>query len=238
MLSSEASVLVVQHEVGCTPAWFGEWLPFALEVRHPYRGDELPSSLADHAGLVVLGGSMGAYDDAACPWLPATRALLREGVATGKPTLGICLGHQLLAVASGGVVEKAPDGPYIGVVTLTAVPASAADPLLGALTFPARTARWNGDVVTSLPASAVPVAADASGRVQAARFGPSAWGLQFHPEAGAEVFATWADEVRATPDGPSLEPLIAAGVAEVGAAEDALASTGRRLADAFAATVR
>lgn len=233
-----APLLVVQHEVGCTLAWFSEWLPFELDVRHPYRGDALPSSLGEHAGLVVLGGSMGAYDDADCPWLPDTRALLRSGVASGVPTLGICLGHQLLAVALGGVVEKAPDGPYIGVVTLAAVPASADEPLLGALTFPTRTARWNGDVVTSLPASAVPVAADASGRVQAARFGPSAWGLQFHPEAGPEVFATWAEEVRATPDGPSLEPLIAAGLAQVGAAEEALAATGRRLADAFAATVR
>jgi GMP synthase (glutamine-hydrolysing) len=231
------SVLVVQHEVGCTLAWFADSLPVELDVRHPYRGDELPADLGGHDALIVLGGSMGAYDDAAYPWLPATRALLSEGVAGEKPTLGICLGHQLLAVACGGVVEKAADGPSIGVVTIEPTPASADDPLLGALTYPARSARWNADVVTTLPAGAVPVATDATGRVQAARFGPSAWGLQFHPEAGAAVFATWAAEVRATPDGPAIEPRIAAGLAQVSAAEDDLATTGRRLADAFAAAI-
>ena len=44
---------------------------------------------------------MGDYDDAAHPWLTPTKVLLRAAVATGLPTIGICLGHQLLSGRTG-----------------------------------------------------------------------------------------------------------------------------------------
>jgi GMP synthase (glutamine-hydrolysing) len=59
-------VLVVQHEDACPPAWLGEWLTaggLTLDVRRPYAGEALPESMSAHSGLVVLGGSMGAYDE-------------------------------------------------------------------------------------------------------------------------------------------------------------------------------
>ena len=73
----------------------GEWMAVDLDVRRPYVGDDLPTSLQGYAALVVMGGAMGANDDATSPWLPAVKELIREAAADGVPTLGICLGHQL-----------------------------------------------------------------------------------------------------------------------------------------------
>jgi len=52
--------------------------------------------------LVVMGGPMGAYEDAAYPWLTAERAFIREAIDAGRLVLGICLGAQLVAVVLGG----------------------------------------------------------------------------------------------------------------------------------------
>src|SRR5689334_19811156 len=110
---SGAPILVVQHQDDCPPALVGEWLLAEgreLDVRRPYAGDELPADLTEHGALVVLGGSMGAHDDDTHPWLGPSKELVREAATQGTPTLGICLGHQLAAVALGGVVRPNPRG--------------------------------------------------------------------------------------------------------------------------------
>ncbi|HEU4525537.1 MAG TPA: hypothetical protein VFR62_10980, partial [Gemmatimonadales bacterium] len=87
---SAPRVVVVQHELGTGPGWWGTWLAGAgvdLDVRHPYAGDALPAA-PELDGLLVLGGAMGPVDDEACPWLPATRALLADAVAAEVPTFG------------------------------------------------------------------------------------------------------------------------------------------------------
>ncbi len=67
----------------------------------------LPTSLDGYAGLVMLGGGLMPDDDDRAPWLAAERALAAEAIARDLPTLGICLGGQLLAhVAGGEVAEK------------------------------------------------------------------------------------------------------------------------------------
>ena len=114
-------VLVVQHQDDCPPALVGDWLVEAgcvLDVRRPYAGDELPDDLADHDAFLVLGGSMGADDDADHHWLAATKALIREAAERGTPTLGICLGHQLAAVALGGEVTRNPQGQQLGLLPM------------------------------------------------------------------------------------------------------------------------
>jgi GMP synthase (glutamine-hydrolysing) len=106
-------IAVVVHE---DHAGLGRLSDFGcrLDVRRPDRGDPLPADLTGHDGLVVLGGSMAAWEDDVAPWLPATRRLLAEGVERGLPTLGVCLGAQLLALATGGRVERGGAGLEVG----------------------------------------------------------------------------------------------------------------------------
>ncbi|SDR84069.1 GMP synthase (glutamine-hydrolysing) [Nocardioides scoriae] len=191
-------VLVVEHEAQAPAALLGRWLVEAgavLDVCRPYLGEDLPEDLAGHDVLLVLGGSMGAHDDAEAAWLPGTRALLREAAGSGVPALGVCLGHQLAAVALGGSSRPDPAGQQLGLLAVGWSEEAAADPLLGPLTGTARRGlHWNGDVVQDQPPGTVVLARAPGGELQAARFAPSVWGVQLHPEVDEHVVADWADD--------------------------------------------
>jgi GMP synthase (glutamine-hydrolysing) len=219
----------------------GEWLTEAglvVHVRRPYAGDALPRDLRGHAGMVVLGGEMGAYDDAAHPWLTEVKDLCRTAVATGTPVLGICLGHQLLAVALGGEVARGPHGQQIGVLEVGWTGEAYVDPLLApvAALDDAPAVQWNNDVVTRLPDGATALARTPRGELQAARFGSAAWGVQWHPEAGVDIIRPWAvhDRDDAVERGVDVD----AYVEDVAAAGDRLRRTWRVLAEAFATVCR
>ena len=232
-----APVLVVQHEDQAPLAWLGEWLTEAgvhLDVRRPYAGDELPATLAGFAGLVVLGGEMGAYDDAAHPWLTHTKRLLAEAMRTDIATFGVCLGHQLASVARGGAVGKHPQGRQVGVFALTWTQAAASDALFADLPG-ARGVYWNDDVVVGVPADAVVLAGTAQGGPQVLRLAPRAWSVQFHPEAGYDVVSSWT--------GPAVtgvgarDPQVEAMLTELRHAEAELRSTWQPVAERFARQV-
>ncbi len=233
-------LLVVQHQDTCPPALFADWLGEAglhLDVRRPDRGDALPVDLGGHAGLVVLGGSMGAHDDAEHPWLPLTKALLRHAVEVEAPTLGICLGHQLAAVALGGTSTPNAGGQTAGVRRIGWVDDDATgDRLFAPLAATdARVLHWNSDVVTELPDGIAVLARTADGAPQVLRFGQRAWGVQFHPEADHGVVTVWADEDRAKPADSRAD--VDEALREVKESEAALFETGRLLAHTFADVV-
>ena len=225
-------ILVVQHEDGCPPARLGVWMSDAgceLDVRRPYAGEDLPGDLTGHQAMVVLGGEMGANDDAVHPWLTPTKDLFREAARDMVPTLGVCLGHQLAAVALGGTVGRSPRGRQIGVLEVGWTGPAAADPLLGSLATSRRAIQWNEDLVLDPPPGAVLLAATAVGEVQAMRFAPTVWGVQWHPEATLEMIESWAvDE-----PGPRAD----AGLAAVREAQSELELSWCDLGKAFAATV-
>jgi GMP synthase (glutamine-hydrolysing) len=232
---STPRLLVVEHEAMCPPGWVGDWLVEAgaeLDVRRPYRGDALPDDLDAHTGLVVLGGSMGADDDADHPWLTEVKALVRGAAATGSPVLGICLGHQLSAVALGGRVERNPRGQQVGVLDVGWTGEAAGDELFGSLARPERAVQWNNDIVTEAPAGTVVLARTPAGEIQAARFAPTVWGVQWHPEAGEAIVSGWArhDRDDALERGVDLDGYVAG----VAAAEDELRATWVELARRFA----
>src|SRR4051812_32656595 len=102
------TAVVVQHVPHEGPGWLAEILDeggVAVDIRRMYDGASLPPTEGFDA-LVVLGGPMGAHDDERVSWLGPVKALLAGAVQRGVPTLGICLGAQLLAVGCGGVVAS------------------------------------------------------------------------------------------------------------------------------------
>jgi GMP synthase (glutamine-hydrolysing) len=231
---ADPRVLVVQHQPDCPPALLGLWLDAAgcaLDLRHPYAGEPLPGDLRDHDALVVLGGSMGAYDDEAHPWLGPTKALVRVAADRRVPALCICLGHQLAAVALGGAVEASRHGRQLGVLPMGWTEQAAVDPVLG--TRPTRAIHWNNDVVTELPAGATALAFAPDGTVQAARLGAEVWGLQPHPEVDETIVARWAADEREV-IGPEVTD---AALAEMRAATTELARAWQPVAAAFASRV-
>ena len=165
-----------------------------LSVLRPHAGDQLPADLDDYAGLVVLGGGMGAGEDAVHLWLPRTRALLAEAVAREIPTLGVCLGAQLLAVATGGRVGPNPDGPEYGAQLVAKRANAATDPLFGSLPITPDVIQWHVDAVLDLPPAAIGLASSPTCEVQAFRVGRLAWGIQFHIETTPQVLRDWAEE--------------------------------------------
>ena len=226
-------ILVVQHEDQCPPAWFGEWLTAAghdLDVRRPYDSDELPADLSGHGGLLVLGGTMNAYDDDTAPWLTQVKRLVAEAAETGTPALGICLGHQLFTVGLGGSVVRNPRGQQLGLTPTGWRSGAEEDPLFREAGRPPRAVQWNNDIVEHLPpAGAETLAATPDGDVQVARIAPTVWGVQMHPEADEHVVAPWAAHDRPLyPEG-----VVDAAVAEIAAARDELEQSWRPLAEAF-----
>lgn len=228
-------LLVVQHEPDAPLAWLGEWWAAAgvdLEVVRGDLGEPVPERLAGTGadGLVVLGGAMGAGDDAEHPWLTPTKELVRDSVRRGLPVLGVCLGHQLASVALGGRVGRNPSGRTIGIVPVALTPEGMGDPLLAGLGgSPA--VHFNDDVVLDPPPGATVLARLPDGRPQALRFGLRAWGVQFHPETSPEVFEDWVRSER--PGG--LEDADRVLVETVSAAREALRAAWSPLAERFTA---
>jgi GMP synthase (glutamine-hydrolysing) len=221
-------ITVIEHEAEAGLGYLAGWLGPACEVVRPYLGEEVPSRAAD--GLIVLGGAAAAWEDERSPWQPATRDLLRRAVDDATPTLGVCLGAQLLTLACGGTVERGANGLEVGAREVTALPAAASDRLLSGVTGTVTAVQYHQDAMTRLPDGAVPLMTGSQYPNQAYRLGEAAWAVQFHPEATPEIFASWT----ADSDLEAAEDLNA----EVKAAENALIATWRPMARAFAGLVR
>jgi GMP synthase (glutamine-hydrolysing) len=197
-----------------------------LDVRRPDRGEPLPDDLTDVHGLVVLGGSMAAWEDERAPWLPRTRALMVAAVETGVPLLGICLGAQLLAHATGGRVEPGEHGIEAGLSLIVPTDDADGDPLVAALPVDGYVgAQGHHDAVTRLPPGAVLLGTGSPYPHQVFRLGTTAWGVQYHPEVTARHFAGWMREDADAVAAVGLDPVeVARSVDDADAELDELAA--------------
>jgi GMP synthase (glutamine-hydrolysing) len=145
-------------------------------------------SRADEAELlVVLGGPIGAGDVDAYPFLEAELEIIRRRLVADRPTLGICLGAQLLAVAYGGSVRAAA-APEIGYAPVTLTDAGHASPLQALEDVPVL--HWHGDAICRT-AGLSPLAFTPDCDTQAFARGPNVLGLQFHLEADGALLERW-----------------------------------------------
>lgn len=190
---SAGRVLVLENSPSSGLRRFdGWWREDGLDlITVPAHRDPLPDRLDGYDGLVMLGGGMMPSDDDAAPWLAGERSLAAAALDRDLPTLGICLGGQLLAHVAGGTVRQSFGEPEAGSTPISLQPAAADDPLFSGLPAEVRAIEHHKDAITTLPPGAVWLARSTRCPYQAFRLGVRAWGLQFHPESSADRVARW-----------------------------------------------
>jgi GMP synthase (glutamine-hydrolysing) len=148
--------------------------------------------LSSSSGLVILGGPMNVDEIQSHPFLAPELDWIREAIACELPTLGICLGAQLLAKALGKPVYRNPV-KEIGWYDVELLPAAADDRLFAGRGPTETVFQWHGDTF-DLPEGAIQLARGQSCPVQAFRYGRSAYAVQFHVEMTTSLVDEWLEE--------------------------------------------
>ena len=181
-------ILVFQHVESEHPGSFRYVMKAGGHTMHQVEldeGEKIPA-LADFDALLVMGGPMDVWEAQKHPWLEQEIAAIREWVSAGRPYLGMCLGHQLLAVAMGGEVGLMTT-PEVG---MSAVPVEP-DPIFAGVPALCTCFQWHGAEVKKLPPGARKLAGNEGCAVQAFAIGRHAYGLQFHMELTETTAAEW-----------------------------------------------
>jgi GMP synthase (glutamine-hydrolysing) len=139
--------------------------------------------------LIVLGGPIGVYECGAYPFLTQEIALLERRLGQDRPTLGICLGSQLMAAALGARVFAGP-AKEIGWGRVALTDAGKASCLKPLNEDGASVLHWHGDTF-DLPRAATRLASTALYENQAFAFGRNALALQFHVEVEPRALERW-----------------------------------------------
>jgi len=171
-----------------------------LDTIRAFAGERCPPQLAPYQGLIVMGGPMSVGDEEDHPWLSDERALIAQAIAADTPTLGVCLGSQLIASVAGAPVAPGPVAE-IGWHRIAPSDDAARDPLFGDAA-PFAALEWHRDVFP-LPPGAVPLASSARYPIQAFRLRRRIYGLLFHLEIDEPLIARWCDAFAA---GAELPP--------------------------------
>ena len=146
-----------------------------------------PDSLLAADLLIILGGPIGVYEGDLYPFIADEVAALRRRLATAKPTLGICLGAQMMAAALGARVAPGP-AKEIGYAPLT-LTARGQDSVLAPLRD-TPVLHWHGDNC-ELPNGCEVLASTPHCPVQAFAVTSSQLALQFHVETEPARFEAW-----------------------------------------------
>ena len=162
-----------------------------VEYADLFRGDALPARIDGFDGLVVLGGPMGVYEEDKYPFIRAEVRLIEDALKKRVPTLGICLGSQLLAKAAGARVYKG-GVKEIGWHDVTLTEDSDDDSLFLGIPDKFRAFHWHGDTF-DVPKGALMLASSDLFPNQVIKAGPCGYGIQFHFEVTEQMIREWIE---------------------------------------------
>ncbi len=220
-------VLGLIHGANARSGVFGEVVEergHRLEEWSLAWGTPLPRPLDAYGAVMVFGGAMHADQDDRHPWLRDENFFLQGLLDLGTPTLGICLGVQLLARAAHSWVGPLAE-PEIGWYEVELTAAGGADPVLGGLPERFEAFQWHY-YTYGIPGGAQELARSER-CTQAFRLGERVWGVQFHPEVTLAQVESWLDDPEDPP--PDVEELRAVTLPRI----EAWNELGRTLCGAF-----
>ena len=195
-------VLVFQH-IGCeTPGVFLDLLREQgrpVETVRLYEGDPVSDDLTRFSGLLVMGGPMSVNDEADYPWLKTEDQLLKGALALDFPTLGVCLGSQLIAKAAGGTVRRGVR-KEIGWYPVRLTAAARHDRLFREFPETIEVFQWHGEYFDT-PPGAVNLASSDLYSCQAFSIGQNVYGLLFHLEVTGQMVKEWVGTFKEELDG-------------------------------------
>lgn len=160
-----------------------------LHTTQLWKGESLPD-IANCELVIAMGGPMSVNDETEHPWLKAEKQFLREVIAEGLPTVGICLGAQLIASALGAEVRPNPE-KEIGWLPIQGIE----NPNCFRFPDQAEVFHWHGETF-ELPPSAVRIAESKACTNQAFQLGTNVIGMQFHLETTSKTAALLIDNCR------------------------------------------
>jgi GMP synthase-like glutamine amidotransferase len=190
--------LTIVHQADAGPGVFADVIGargWRLTMWSPPT-QPVPTDGGGYDAVLAFGGAVNPDDDETHPWLKTERSFLADVVDRGLPTLGICLGAEVLAQASGGQAPRTE--PEIGWREITVTEEGRSDALLGELASGFEAFQWHS--YSSLPRAGAPELATSSAGPAAFRVGESAWGIQFHAEVTLVDAARWIRDYRSDAD--------------------------------------
>ena len=181
-----------RHVAGNYPDMFESLLGDRLRLRDYSLVDGVfPESATENDGWITTGSPHSVYEDV--PWIVGLADLTRQIVDSGVPLMGICFGHQMIAHALGGKVERAAQGWGVGVKQ---VEVTEAQPWMKPPAAGFRILNSHQDQVTALPPGARVIGTNRHCPVSALALGERVVGLQGHPEFGPDYARTLMESRR------------------------------------------
>ena len=184
-------VLIVEHAEAEGPGTLGDFLrDVAADIRtiRVFKGDPLPDDIGGFDALVSMGGPMNVYEEGRYPFLREETEFLRRVIDANIPTLGICLGAQLIAKACYAPVIKASHRE-IGWRSVSLTNAGSKDILFEGIPGTIQVFQWHEDTF-DVPYGGTLLVTSGACPNQSFRY-RNAYALQFHVEVTRGMLTDW-----------------------------------------------
>jgi GMP synthase-like glutamine amidotransferase len=199
------TLYVLQHVPYEHPGTILDWArerTLSVQVIKLYDGKSCPVVSTSDL-LLVMGGPMGVFDDDDYPWMRDEKQVIKDATRYNVPTLGICLGAQLIAHVLGADVRR---NLYqeIGFFPITLTLAAVNDALFHQVPKIFTPFHWHGDTFM-IPAGAVRIAGNDACMNQGFIGPGNVMGLQFHLEADKRLIGEWTNRLPQTAEPPHVQ---------------------------------